>query len=185
MRRLLVIPLVSALVGCGAQGAEPPDLASPGPDIGGLVVDLPQAGVRFQGPQAWRQAKGQAPLVVTLQAGTATIAVWRYPRTEPLPTTRAALVAAKESLVAETKRRDPTFRVDTAGLLTVGGARAIQVLGTGRIDGRERRVRSTHAFANGAEIVIDAYARAEDFPRMDERVISPLLGSLKITKPKA
>ncbi len=43
-------------------------------------------------------------------------------------------------------------------------------------------VRSTHVYAEGAEIVVDAFAPEKDFRRVDEQVFRPLLKSLKIGK---
>ena len=133
----------------------------------------------------WRRQKGKAPLVYAVQTGQATLALWRYPRTEQLPQTHSALVDAKEALVAQIRKRDSTFKVSKAKLLHVGPKRAVQVLGTGSIAGNRRTIRSTHIYTQKAEFVVDAYAPPTVFDRVDKQVFAPVLDSLEIDKPKA
>lgn len=45
-------------------------------------------------------------------------------------------------------------------------------------------VRSTHVYADGAEIVVDAFAPERDFRRVDAQVFRGVLRSLHITTPK-
>jgi hypothetical protein len=186
-RRLIAPALVAAAVaaGCGNDKTEAPDTAAPKAPKGTVGVNVPEAGVNFKAPAAWRRQKGEAPLVYAVQTGQATLALWRYPRDEQLPETHNALVNAKEALVDQIKKRDKSFEVSRAKLLHVGPKRAVQVLGTGSIAGNRRTIRSTHIYTEKAEFVVDAYAPPSVFDRVDKQVFAPLLESLEITKPKA
>ena len=191
MRRLvppcLVAAVASAFVaaGCGDARRSPPDPTTIGKPFGLIQTAFPKAGMSIQVPKEWRKADGTAPLVVTMQAGSATVAVWRYPRTEPLPADHASLVAAKSALVAAVVQRDPTFSLAKAKLLHVGNAKAIEITGTGSIAGLKRHLRSTHVYAAGAEFVVDAYAPLDQFARVDREVFAPVTKSLTIGKAPA
>ena len=186
MRRVPALLLAGlAVAGCGSSKDKAPD--SGAIPTGGATVSVtyPQAGVRFRAPQGWRRETGKAPLVAAVQTGPATIALWRYPRSEQLPTTHTALQAAKQALVAQIKKRDPGFRVQRAKLLHVGPKRAVQVLGLGQINGNRRMIRSTHIYTEKAEFVVDAYAPPTVFARVDRGVFAGVLASLEISKPRA
>ena len=186
MRRALLATLpVLVLAGCGSSKDKAPDATAIPTNGGTVAVKYPQAGVSFKAPQGWRRQTGKAPLVAAVQTGQATIAVWRYPRTEQLPVTHTGLKAAKAALVAQIMKRDPSFKVTRAKLLHVGPKRAVQVLGLGTINGNPRMIRSTHIYTEKAEYVIDAYAPQTVFARVDKSVFAPVLASLEITKPKA
>jgi hypothetical protein len=124
------------------------------------------------------------PAVVTIATGEATIGIFRYPRTETLPRTKAQLDAAATALVAAAKARDPTFTEIKRARLQVDGRPAVQIRGTETIDGQPRTVRTTHIYAFGAELVVDAYAPEKDFRRVDTEVFRPLLAALRIRAPK-
>jgi hypothetical protein len=185
MRRLLlVLTAAVALAGCGNRRAAVPDTATPGPPLGTNAATYPQAGLRFGAPAGWHVEPGQAPLVTTITTGRAAIAVWRYPRTEPLPVTARALEQAKSALLAAAAARDATFAPQGARVTRVGGRRAIEVRGTETVEGARRAVRSTHVFAFGAEVVVDASAPPRDFARVDRKVFRPLVRSLHLGPPK-
>ena len=186
MTRRVGIALITSLVlaGCGSSKKEPPSTTQVTTgQSGNVTVSVPEAGVSFKAPGAWRRQKGKPPLVYAVQTGQATLALWRYPRTEQLPVTHKALQAAKEALVRQIRKRDPTFKVTKAKLLHVGPKRAVQVLGTGAIAGNRRTIRSTHIYTEKAEFVVDAYAPPTVFDRVDKQVFAPLLDSLEIAKP--
>jgi hypothetical protein len=186
MRRTApTIAALALLAGCGNDRTPVPDVVTPGPPIGAAQVRYPEAGISFLAPGGWRLTPGTAPLVVTAQTGQATLAVWRYPRTEPLPRTSAQLRAARDALVAEAKRRDPTFKLEHGSVTEVGGAPAVQLRATETINGLPRKVRSTHVYARGAEIVFDAYTAAEHFDRVDQQVFRPVLRTVKLSEPRA
>jgi hypothetical protein len=183
-RTTIALLLLAALPGCGSDKSKTPDTTKVEPAGGNVAVAIPEAGVSFKAPASWRRQKGKAPLVYAVQTGQATLALWRYPRSEQLPVTHKALQAAKEALVAQIQKRDPTFQVTKAKLLHVGPKRAVQVLGTGAIAGNRRTIRSTHIYTEKAEFVVDAYAPPSVFNRVDSQVFAPVLDSLQIAKPK-
>jgi hypothetical protein len=184
---IALLLLAAVLGGCGNE-------RTPVPDLG--VVPAPKAfreaffdeqGVRFKAPTNWRVVPGESPQVATVGIGTAQIAVWRYPRTEPLPETRAQLNAAREALVAQIESRDPTFKLTSTRLVVKPGIRAVEVVGTGANltnSDAQRSMRSLHAYGRGAEVVMDAFAPPRDFTRIDEQTFGPVSRSLKLRPPK-
>lgn len=169
-----------ALTGCGNSRTPVPDVRHADPPRGDRKVDLRAARVRFTAPFNWSDLPAQGPRAGGIQSKTATVAVWRYPRTEPLPVGRAALKRVRDLLVARVKARDASFRLRSSALTRRGGARAIELVGAQRIAGLPFDVRSTHVFKGGAEIVVDAYAPPEDFARVDRTVFRPVLETLRI-----
>lgn len=173
--------------GCGNDRTPVPDLS---------VVPAPKAfreaffdeqGVRFRAPTNWRVVPGTDPQVATVAIGTAQVAVWRYPRTEPLPETRAQLNAARDALVAQIESRDPTFKLTSTRLVLKPGIRAVEVVGVGTNrtnQSVQRSMRSLHAYGRGAEVVMDAFAPPKDFARIDEQAFGPMSRSLKLGAPK-
>jgi hypothetical protein len=171
--------------GCGAERVDAPDPARPYSTEGPAQRAFPTAGVSFQAPADWRFDVGRAPLVASTSSGTATIAIWRYPRTEPLPRDDSALEQADGALRQAAKTRDQSFRVQRSRRVNVDGARGIQLVGTERVAGRERQVRSTHLYAQGAEYVVDTYSASRDFAVIDRTIFQPLIRSLKIDPPRS
>ena len=179
--------LAAPLGGCG-------NARTPVPDLG--VVPAPKAfreaffdeqGVRFRAPTNWRVVPGEPPHVATVAIGTAQIGVWRYPRTEPLPETRAQLGAARDALVAQIESRDPTFKLTSTRLVVKPGIRAVEVIGIGaNLTNRsvQRSMRSLHAYGRGAEVVLDSCAPPKEFARIDEQTFGPFSRSLKLRPPK-
>lgn len=122
--------------------------------------------------------------MTTIATGQAAVSIFRYPRTEPLPATPAALDAAAAALVDAARTRDPTFAEIKRARLRVDGRPAVVVRGTETVAGQPRTVRSTHVYAFGGEVVVDAIAPAEDFKRVDAEVFRPLVRSLRIRAPR-
>ena len=118
-----------------------------------------------------------------IRSKTATLAVWRYPRTEPLPKTQPELERVRDLLVERVKARDPKFQLQSTSLDDRAGAKAIEIVGRQTIAGLPFGVRSTHLFTNGSEVVLDAYAPPEDFPRVDKTVFVPVLDTVKVGAP--
>ena len=185
MPRLAPILVLAALAaGCGAERVATPDVTRPVTGSPPAPVAFPAAGLKFDAPRAWRVTEWDAPLVATTSSGTATIAIWRYPRTEPLPRDEPALDAAQEALLGAIRTRDPRFAERGVRRVEIDGAPGIEVVGDEHVNGRERRVRSTHVYAKEAEYVVDAYAPPGDFTGVDRSVFRPLLRSLKIDPPR-
>jgi hypothetical protein len=188
---------VSAIDGAGQPGPPSPwsefaftdGTVNPGyvrPAHGAVRVSLRAAGIRFTAPRSWERRRGRAPEVYVVESGAAVAALWRYriPADEQSPTTHSALVDAEHALVKDVRRRDHTFTLDQARLLRVSGHPAVQILGVATIDGDRRRVRSTHIYTRHAEYVVDAFAPEPVFDRADQQVFVPLLGSVKIFRPR-
>ena len=142
--------------------------------------------MRFRAPTNWRVVPGEAPLVATVAIGGAQIGVWRYPRSEPLPETRAQLDAARKALVAQIESRDPTFKLTSTRLIVKPGIRGVEVIGIGANltnQSVQRSMRSVHAYGRGAEVVMDAFAPVKEFSRIDEQTFGPVTRSLKLRTP--
>lgn len=185
MRRIALILVLPALMlaACGNDRTLAPDVSTVGPPLGKSPATYPKAGITFEAPTGWNLGAGTDPLVATVQTGRATVGIWRYPRTEPLPKTDAELQAARDALLAAAKARDATFTALKSTVLRLDGKRAVQIRGNETIEGQRRMVRSTHVYAGGAEIVVDAIAPGPDFRRVDAQVFRPLLQSLRIARP--
>ena len=182
MRRLIILACL-VLAGCGNQQQRPPAVGPPAQPNGTTPVAFDSDGVRFAAPGGWHVQSGTAPLVATVQSGSAMIAVWRYPRSEPLPAARDQLTQARDLLLQAAKARDATFRPLKSAITRLGSHPAIQVRGTETVSGQARSVRSTHVYAFGAEVVVDAYAPADAFGRVDRAAFVPLVRSLRLHAP--
>lgn len=185
MRRLALIAVAaSLLVGCGEDRTRPPDIARADDPQGTREVVVEDAGVTFTAPRNWTDLAAAPPFLEGgVSSKLAVVAVWRYPRTEPLPAGRRELAQAQERLEARILERHPTFALRTSELTKIDDARAIEVTGRQEIGGRPYDVRSAHVFRDGAEVVVDAYAPPDDFARVDASVFVPLLASLKVSEP--
>ena len=182
MRRAVLIALaVVLLAGCGESRTRVPDLRSAMAPEGTREQDV--AGVTFQRPGNWRPLDPAPPMEGGVRSNTATVAIWRYPRTEPLPADDAALERARTALLDRVRARNPTFAVRTSELTRLGRARGIQLTGRQTVAGLDYDVRSLHVFSDGAEVVVDAYAPSADFARVDRTVFGPLFASLRIGSP--
>lgn len=187
MLRTTVLGILAAAMlaaGCGSEPQSPPDVGTPGPPGPLLPLTLSQ-GVVLDIPGAWKLEQGQpeGPLLTTLTSGRATIAVWYYPRTEPLPRTRSDLEATRDSLVAAIKTRDPEFSVTSTRILRDASRRGVEVIGTGTNSGFPRRTRSLHLFGAGAEVVLDMYATPDQFAAVDGDVFRDVGRSLRVRTP--
>jgi hypothetical protein len=180
---LLVLVLVLALpAGCGNEPTPAPDTRTPDAPRGTREVSLQGTGISFTAPFNWPDLQRQGLRVGGIQNKRATVAIWRYPRSEPLPASDGAVGEAQKRLVDRVRRRDPRFEVRSSTIARRGGARAIEVVGRQTIGGLPFGVRSSHIFHAGDEIVVDAYAPPEDFDRVDRTVFEPLLDSLRLSR---
>lgn len=176
---------VAALaMGCGAQRTPVPDASRPGPPLGFEPVTLEDAGIALDAPRGWRYSEPDGPQVVSISTGTGVISVWRYPRSEPLPSTPQQLEAALENLLAAARARDPDLLVLDEGIVEVDGQPAVALTVSTEIAGRRRTVQSVHAYAFGAEVVIDAYAGPRDFFRVNKETFLPVLRSIELSEPE-
>jgi hypothetical protein len=185
-RRLLTLLLLATAAlaaGCGNDRTEPPDPGTVGPPLGFRDAEYPAAGIAFRAPGGWRVADGQAPLVATVITGRAQVAIWRYERTEELPEGEQELEAARDALVGAIADRAEDFEVQSTRIVRKEGLEGVEILGRGTIGGEPRRIRSLHAFAHGAEVVVDASAPPDEFERIDEETFGPLSRSLRLSAP--
>ncbi len=174
------------LTGCGNERTPPPDVATPGPPLGSNTQRFDAAGLGFEAPAGWRLTPGTTPLVATMSTGRASVTVLRYDRPGvPLPQTPKELDAALDALAGAAKQRDPAFAELKRGRVRVDGRPGVVLRGTELVGGQPRTVRSTHVYAFGAEVVVDALAPAADFKRVDAQVFRPLVRSMKLRRPRA
>ena len=145
---------------------------------------FPSEGLRIGVPSQWGFARGEAPLVAQATSGTAAIAVWRYPRTEPLPRDDTTLRAAQAELLRAVRQRDQRYREISTRRVEVDGEPALELVGDQRVAGQPRRVRSTHVYAEGAEIVVDQYAAVRDFGRLDDALFRRFVRAVRIGRPR-
>ncbi len=180
-RLVLAAAALLTFAGCGNARTIAPDVTRPEDPRGEVVVELPQARLGFVAPANWRPLEARDALVGGIESRRATLAIWRYPRTEPLPATEAQLERVRDLLVERVQERDPTFRLGAARITRRAGAPAVELTGAGSIAGRPVRLRSSHVYAEGAEIVVDAYAPPGDFARLDGPVFVHALRSLRLS----
>ena len=185
LRRLLPLLAVAvALGGCGSERTKAPDVVTPGPPLGSNAQAFPAAGLEFAAPAGWVLQPGSSPLVATISTGRATIAVYRYARSEPLPSGKQELDDAAEALAGASLQRDATYRELARGRLKVDGKPGVVLRATETVGDQPRTVRSTHVYAFDGEIVVDAFAPAQDFKRVDEESFRPFVRSLMLAKPR-
>jgi len=185
---IVIAALVAVLAGCGNDRTPVPDLGLIPAPKGFRAAIYPAQGLRFRAPTNWRISPGRGTHVATVAIGDAQVGVFRFPRTEPLPATRDQLNAARDAVVKQIEGRDPTFKLTSTRLVLKQGIRAVEVVGVGTNltnPSVQRSMRSLHAYGQGAEIVIDAFAPAKDFARVDEQTFGPMTRSLKLRAPKA
>jgi hypothetical protein len=179
----IAIAAAVLLAGCGNDRTKPPDVGRIPAPAGFRDQTFIKQGLFFRAPRNWRVIVGQAPQVAAVAAGNAQIAVWRYPRTEPLPETRSQLAAARKALIAQVESRDATFSLTSSRLVIKPGLRGVELVGSATNQGQRRLVRSLHAYGRKAEVVVDAFAPPRDFPRVDAQTFGPVARSLKLGEP--
>jgi len=170
------------LSGCGNDRTAPRDIGVIQAPGGFYTVRL--SGASLKAPAKWLNTPGEGRRLATFSAGAAQIAIWRYPRTEPLPETRDQLHATRKALTAQVQARDPTFKLTSSRLIRRPGLRAVELVGVGTAQGVQRSIRSLHAYGHKAEVVVDAFAPTKDFPRVDEQTFRPVLRSPKLMAPR-
>jgi hypothetical protein len=178
MFALTAVAAAALVAGCGGDSPDP--AATPPAPKGSFL----EKGVRFTPPAGWSVTAGSGELVATVKAGEATVAVWRFPREQALPASKAELAAARDALLSASKVADTTFAEIKTAPTTIAGAPAVQIRARKTISGQPRTVRSSHIYAHGAEYVVDAYADADSFRGVDAQVFRPLLRSLKLSVPQ-
>jgi hypothetical protein len=179
MPRWIALAAVAALAaGCGTQPLRPPDplqVRQPGRSV---QLQDPRTGLRFNAPLNWVKRIRGNPGIFRVASGSADVSGWGYPRFQQLPKTRAQLAAARDALAREAQRRNPTFKLSSSAITNVQGWPAIELRGRQTILGRLVETHSVHVFRAG-EYVFEALAPPRDFAIADQKVLEPLLRSLR------
>jgi hypothetical protein len=175
--------LTAVAAGCGNEPSKPPAVTTPKEAFGWVDHDIPTQGVKFQRPSAWRITPGDPPLLATISSGLVTISIWRYPRNEALPQTQEELDVARDALVAAATARDKTFKVIKAKGTRAAHHPAVVIIGDETVAGQPRRVRSTHIYAESSEVVVDAFAPADQYAKVEDPIIRTLVRSFQISAP--
>jgi hypothetical protein len=181
-------PAIAALLvlaGCGNSPTKPPDVSKSTGAFGVTRVTLAKEGVSFERPNEWHYMPGTPPLLATMTSGPATIAIWRYPRTETLPSTASELSAARDALVQAAKVRDETFKPSKAKATRAAHQPAVVIVADETVAGHPRTVRSTHVYAFAGEVVVDAFAPPAMFAKLETPIFRNVVRSLRLSKPAA
>jgi hypothetical protein len=179
-----VAAAITLAAGCGNDATKPPKASKPTAADGWTTVSLTKQGLSFQRPAEWHYAPGTAPLLATISSGDATIAVWRYPRAETLPSTPDELNAARDALVAAANARDKTFAVKQAKATRAAHHPAVVIVADETVAGRARMVRSTHVYGEGGEVVVDAFAPRRVYPMLEDPIFRRVVHSLRVSTPR-
>jgi hypothetical protein len=137
--------------------------------------------VEFGAPSNWSIVMRRPPVVAVVTSGDAVVALWRYGRKASVPAGAEAYVRARQELIDAARVRDPSLRLISAKSVRVGGDPGIELDAMESVGGQRRRVRSTHVFVPGAELVLDEYAPLAVFHLVDHMVFSPLKRSLRLS----
>jgi len=177
------LTLAFLAAGCGNERQHAPNVTGAQKPARAASLAYSAAGVTLSAPRNWYHNGGSRPLVTLIGSGRATVAVWRYQRKEPIPKQKSELDQAQANLSDAVQARDRSARIESTNVVNVGGVNGIQLVATESVGGQARRVRSTHLFDRGSEIVIDAYAPPGDFARVDRSVFQPLIRSVRLSAP--
>jgi hypothetical protein len=171
---------LTLLVGCGNQRTQPPNFTRSATPTGWRTIQIPDEPLSIAVPRNWGVSSGGTRLVLAMFSGLSIVEVWRYPRSEPLPTTPAQLRPAKDALVEAVQTREPHPHVIRSRVIAVAGAPAIELSVIETIGGQLRRDRSLHVFIKGMEVVLEASAPVSEFHAVDHAVFSPIKRSLRL-----
>ena len=180
----IALALAACAAGCGNERQDAPRVPQAASPSGKRTERLVRYGVTFTHPRNWSNSGGRAPQLASVSSGRAIVTLWRYRRVERLPRSDGDLVRARKALVAAARGRDKTLRIVSARGLRLDGVPAVEIVANEKIGLVRRKVRSTHLYAHGAELVVDAYAPAGEFARLDREAFVPLLRSLRLTQPR-
>jgi hypothetical protein len=176
-RGVLTLCASVAVLGCGSSGTP----VQTGVTSGFRTLHYPGAGISLRAPVNWSTTTGQGPLVATFTSGTSVVALWRFPRDAGRPGSSGALKRTRQMLISKARTRDPGMSLIRVNTIQIDGQPGVELDAIEHINGRRRRVRSTHVFEPRAEVVLDEYAPPEMFHSVDHAVFSPLKHSLLLS----
>lgn len=179
----IALALAACAAGCGNERQDAPQVPQAASPSGKRTERLARSGVTFRRPRNWTLSEGRPPQLASVSSGRAIVTLWRYRRLERLPRSAGDLVRARKALVAAARGRDKTLRVVSARGLRLDGVPGVEIVANEKIGLVRRKVRSTHLYAHGAELVVDAYAPAGEFAQVDRAAFVPLLRSLRLREP--
>jgi hypothetical protein len=168
-----------ALAACGGSRPAPPDLIRPARPAGFRTLYFPSAQVSLQAPRNWLTRPQRAPLVTIVASGSAVVALWRYPTASPASATPPPLSLDETALINQARARGGLVRLLSSRKTTRAGRPAVVLEALERIDGRLRRVISTHVYVTGAELVLEEYAPPAQFAAV-RRGFSRIARSLRL-----
>jgi hypothetical protein len=169
------------VAGCGTQPLAAPDPQRVREPARAVQLRDPRTGLRFAAPVNWVKRIRTNPGIFRVASGAADVSGWAYPRTEKLPQTRGELATARDALVAEAEKRNPTFHLSSSAITKLKASPAIELRGTQQILGRRIETHSVHVYRAG-EYVFEALAPAGSFAIADRQVLAPLLRSLQFRR---
>ena len=143
-----------------------------------VQVRDPRTGLRFKAPLNWVKRIRTNPGIFRVASGAADVSGWAYPRSEKLPQSEDELATARDALVETAKQRNASFVLTSSAITRVKGAPAIELRGSQNILGRRVQTHSVHVF-HGGEYVFEALAPPSSFEVADQKVLAPLLRSLR------
>lgn len=174
--------------GCGNDVTKPttPTFVKP---KGTVPVDHRPLGVTLRVPGNWDLQGGKAPLLTKVTSGPVTVTVWRYERRkyERIPSKKIELVGARLELISAVRERDPKIVIRSSKVVEINGVKGIELVAVETVGTAKRKVRSTHLYGNGLEVVVDAMAPPSQFRKVDREAFIPLTRSvhlIKVPKPK-
>ncbi|HEX4108852.1 MAG TPA: hypothetical protein VHX88_11995 [Solirubrobacteraceae bacterium] len=176
---VLVLIGIAALIGSDYPRERAPAISAPPSPAEFGFQRFSSAGLSLYAPLNWHLTPAAPPEVETMTAGPGIVAIWRYPRTQPLPRSAAALDLARNALSHAVVQRDPTVRISRDDITRINHRHAIMLLAREGIAGQVRDVRSAHIFAEHSEYVIDMISPPASFPRLDRTLFLPLLRTVR------
>ncbi len=172
---IAIVVCAGLVAGCGNSRTAVPSLTRTAPPAGFRTLQFPSGGVSIAAPRSWQAIPQRPPLLVTVASGDAVIALWRYPRSSPPPSSREALAAARASLLNAIRARQRTIRVVNSRITRIDGAPTIEFNALETIGGAQRQVLSTHVFQPTGEVVLEEYAP----PAVMSRIRHPLFAQVR------
>jgi len=119
-------------------------------------------------------------MLAIVSSGPAVISVSRYPGSSMPAAGTTALQAARTALLGAAQASHPRLQLVRSGLVTAAGHGAVELDTLQRLAGRLRRVRSTHVYLPGEEVVLEELAPPALFHAVDHTVFSPVRRSLRV-----